>query len=66
MQVFMTESSFLARLLRDEDGATAIEYGLILGMIVLAILVALNSLASETIALWTSVSDKSAAATSGQ
>ncbi|MGO4167137.1 Flp family type IVb pilin [Novosphingobium sp. YAF33] len=62
----MTESSFLARLLRDEDGATAIEYGLILAMIVLAMFVALNSLASETIALWTSVNDKSTAAISGQ
>jgi len=60
----MTESSFLARLLRDEDGATAIEYGLILAMIVLAMIVALNGVASKTIAMWESVSDKSKAATS--
>nr|WP_314463329.1 Flp family type IVb pilin [uncultured Novosphingobium sp.] len=60
----MTEPSFLARLLRDEDGATAIEYGLILAMIVLAMIVALNGVASKTIAMWESVSDKSKAATS--
>ncbi|MFK4872990.1 Flp family type IVb pilin [Novosphingobium sp. ZW T3_23] len=62
----MTLQTTLARLLRNTKGATAIEYGLILAMIVLAILVALNSLASETIALWSSVSEKSSEAISGQ
>lgn len=56
----------MIRLIKDKSGATAVEYGLILAMIVLAILVALNSLASETIELWSSVSDKSAAAISGE
>jgi len=56
----------MIRLIKDKSGATAVEYGLILAMIVLAILVALNSLASETIALWSSVSDKSAAAISDE
>ncbi|PZQ56313.1 MAG: Flp family type IVb pilin [Novosphingobium pentaromativorans] len=62
----MPISSIMIRLIKDKSGATAVEYGLILAMIVLAILVALNSLASETIALWSSVSDKSAAAISDE
>jgi pilus assembly protein Flp/PilA len=43
-------------LLRDERGATAIEYGLIASMIVIAIVASLNTFANETIDMWTRVS----------
>lgn len=36
-----------AALLRDESGATAIEYGLIAGLVSVAIIVALNTLGSS-------------------
>lgn len=49
--------SALTRLLRvfaaDESGATAIEYGLIISLIFLAILASVNSVASGTTALFT-------------
>ncbi len=43
-------------LLRDERGATAIEYGLIASLIVIAIVASLNTFANETISMWTRVS----------
>jgi len=43
-------------LLRDERGATAIEYGLIASMIVIAIIAGMNNLANETNDMWTKVS----------
>lgn len=58
----MTVRTFLARLLRDTRGATAVEYGLILVMIVIAMLSALKGVADETIGLWNTVSTKSAEA----
>ncbi len=36
-------------------GATAVEYALILAMIVLAMLAALNSVANKTITMWNNV-----------
>lgn len=47
-----------ARLTRCERGATAVEYGLILAMIVLAMLAALNHVANKTIGMWNNVSTK--------
>lgn len=38
-----------------QRGATAVEYGLILAMIVLAIIAALNSVASKTNGMWNHV-----------
>ncbi len=43
-------------LFRDERGATAIEYGLIASMLVIAIVASLNTFANETIDMWTNVS----------
>lgn len=40
------------KLKRDERGATAVEYGLILALIVLAMLTALTGLASKSVAMW--------------
>jgi pilus assembly protein Flp/PilA len=46
----------LRRLLRNEAGATAVEYGLIVALMVLAMLVGMQAFADETNAMWTEVS----------
>lgn len=43
------------RLWRCQRGATAIEYGLILSLVVLAIIAALSSFASKTTGMWNNV-----------
>lgn len=43
-------------LLRDERGATAIEYGLIASLIVIAIIASLNTFANTTVDMWNRVS----------
>ncbi|HEY1146746.1 MAG TPA: Flp family type IVb pilin [Allosphingosinicella sp.] len=45
-------------MLADERGATAVEYGLIVSLIVLAMLGALNNVAGVTINLWTTVANE--------
>ncbi len=45
-------------LLRDSKGGTAIEYGLIVSLVVLAIMAALVELGSTTQGIWTNVSEK--------
>ena len=44
--------TFFKRLLRDTRGASAIEYGLIVALCVIAILVSLQSVANENTGLW--------------
>jgi pilus assembly protein Flp/PilA len=44
------------RLLCNEDGATAVEYGLICALIVIVMLTGLYTLANTTISLWNNVS----------
>ena len=46
------------RLVRDRKGATAVEYGFIVALIVLAIMASIQALAGSTIGMWTDVSDK--------
>lgn len=48
--------------MKDERGATVVEYGFILGLIVLAMMASLTGVASETTALWNTVSTKSSEA----
>ena len=48
----------LKRLLGDCNGATAIEYGLILAMIVLAMMASLSAFAGESILTWDTVAQK--------
>jgi pilus assembly protein Flp/PilA len=48
----------LKRLLRDDRGATAVEYGLIVALIVIAMMAALNGVANESNGLWATVSNK--------
>jgi pilus assembly protein Flp/PilA len=45
-------------LTRDSRGATAIEYGLILALVVLALMAALYALADTTTSMWNNVSTK--------
>ena len=54
----MRGSLFIERLLRDDRGATAIEYGLIVALVVIAIIGAVSSVADETNGLWAFVSDR--------
>jgi len=54
----MRTRNFFARLLRNDAGATAIEYGLIVSLIVIAILSSVQSVADETSGLWTLISEK--------
>jgi len=51
-----------ARALRERRGATAIEYGLILALVVLALVAGLSALANSTTGLWGNVDTKVAAA----
>ena len=50
--------NFLIKLGRDESGATAVEYGLILAMVFLAMIGALQTFGTEAIALWELIADK--------
>lgn len=54
--------AIVRRLLRDRKAATAVEYGLILALIVLAMLGALAGVADATIGLWNNISTKVARA----
>jgi pilus assembly protein Flp/PilA len=46
------------RLLTDKRGATAIEYGLIVTLIVIAMISALMTVADTTTSMWNGVSEK--------
>ena len=48
----------LLGILKNEQGATAIEYGLILAMVFLAMLGAVNLFAETTISMWENVSNE--------
>ena len=49
---------FLKKLGSDISGATAVEYGLILALIFLAMVGAIQTFGNETIGMWTGVADK--------
>lgn len=49
---------FLARLGRDADGATAVEYGLILALLVIAMLSGVNALGIGVSDMWGSMANK--------
>ncbi len=46
----------VARLSRDRRGATAVEYALIVALIVVAMIGALSGVANRTISMWNNVS----------
>jgi len=57
-------STFLRKLVDDQSGATAIEYGLILALIAIAMIGALNDVAGSTIDMWDKVASDSGQAMS--
>jgi pilus assembly protein Flp/PilA len=59
----MTCARKLARLARDESGATAIEYGLIVALIFLAIIGGLSTFATNENVMYTHISNTIAGAT---
>lgn len=50
-------SQFLRKLVRSDTGATAVEYGLIVALIVIAMFAALSNLADVTIGMWNDVAE---------
>ena len=60
----MFTKDLFKRLLSDTQGATAIEYGLIVSMIVIAIIVAMQGFANAAIGLWDYVDSEVDTATS--
>lgn len=50
--------SFAKRLQQNQRGATAVEYGLILAMVVLAMFGALQSVGGQTGSMWNNISAK--------
>ncbi len=60
----MSANKYLKQLLQDDRGATAVEYGLIVALIVIAMITALQGFATETTTMWDGVSTKIADATS--
>jgi Flp pilus assembly pilin Flp len=62
-KVTMAKRSFLARLMRDQSGATALEYCLIIGCLSIVIIVAAQGLGMGTGSVWTGAKAKMDAAT---
>jgi pilus assembly protein Flp/PilA len=58
----MSISGFLQKICADERGATAIEYGLIVALIVIVIIASMSAFADATSGLWAIVRDRSAEA----
>lgn len=56
-------TNFIKTFCKDEKGATAIEYGLIAGLVAVGIIFALTSLSTELSALFDRVSEKLKGAT---
>jgi len=54
----MELKTILKRLGHDTSGATAVEYGLIVSLIVIACMGAFESVANENTGLWATVSNK--------
>ena len=46
----------LRKLVRSDRGATAIEYGLIIALVVLGMMIGLTNFANATIGMWNNVS----------
>jgi len=58
-------SNIAKDLVDDTSGATAIEYGLILALIAIAIIASVQNVADTTIAMWNMVTNRSVSAMSG-
>jgi pilus assembly protein Flp/PilA len=53
----MRTNGLVKAILADTRGATAVEYGLILALVVIAMIASLQSMANEHTALWTRIQD---------
>ena len=58
MRPMQSLAARLLPVLRDRRGATAVEYGLMLALIVLMMLVGFSGFASEAIEIWNTIADK--------
>ncbi len=58
-------SNITKDLFDDTSGATAVEYGLVLALIAIAMIVALQNVATTTVGMWNNVNTKSTAAMTG-
>ena len=58
MDATMKLMPILKRIAKDEFGATAIEYGLIASLVVIASIGAFDAVANENTGLWATVSQK--------
>lgn len=65
MHIIMTAMTALRRLAGDRKAATAVEYGLILAFIVIAMIAGLTLLADSTAGMWNRVSTRVEAAVGG-
>lgn len=61
----MRTTRFIKALLRDERGTSAVEYGIILGLIVVGLFLVISGVAHETARMWNYVEEKSAVAHKG-
>ena len=52
-------TSIVQKLLRDDKGATAIEYGLIAALIAIAAMSAMQAFSGSALTMWMNVSSKS-------
>ena len=55
-------STFIKKVVDDQSGATAVEYGLIVSLVFFAIYVTLQSVASTTVDFWNYIDTQWAAA----
>jgi len=60
----VSAKNYLKHIAADEQGATAIEYGLILALIAIAMITALQGLANESSDMWDGVESKAVEASS--
>lgn len=62
---YMRDFRIFSRLLRDRSGTSAVEYGIILALIVFAVMMAIMGVAGETSRTWNFVERESAKAHAG-
>ena len=55
--------TLIDRLTHEEDGATAVEYGLIVSLVVIAMIASMAAMSDTTISIWNGVSTDIVAAT---
>jgi pilus assembly protein Flp/PilA len=55
----------LSRFLREDDGATAIEYGLIVGLMFLAIVTAVKNVSTQNATMYNKINNTLTAAVAG-